>query len=165
MGSPAADNYSQWVEERAQEGHDISIVTAESTADLEDLARRLGCQLEQLHKTVILNYVSNKVRHLVAVIVPATARVDTEKVAGALGVIPAKKMKSAQKEVITEGTGFVPGGIPPVGFEVTRLLQEGVTRHDQIFAGGGNNLNSYTRLNPQSILNLYPDTRVGDFVE
>ena len=118
--------------------------------------------MAQLHKTVALNYKDEKGRHLVVVIIPATARVSVEKVAAALG-IPANKLKSAQPDFIRQQTGFVPGGIPPIGFEAKRLVDSSVFLHPWIIAGGGNNLNEYTKMDTAQLRELNPDLVEGSF--
>lgn len=100
---------------------------------------------------------------MVAVIVPAAGRVDVSKVAAALGVTA--KMKSAQPDFIQEQTGFAPGGIPPIGFDAIRLADDRIFMHETIFAGGGNNLNNYTRMSPSLLLELHPDMIRGSFLQ
>lgn len=159
----AAELFDFYIQDLQSGGKQVELVQAESPNGLEDLAQKLGCEVAQLHKTVCLNYKDESGRHLVAVIVPATGRVDMDKVAGALRV--GAKIKSAQPDFINEQTGFVPGGIPPIGFNATRLVDSRTFTHEIIFAGGGNNLNRYTKMDPMLLRELYPQTITGDFLQ
>ena len=161
----AAELFDCYIQDLQSAGKKAELVQASGVTSLEDLAQKLGCDVAQLHKTVCLNYKDEQGRKLVAVVVPATGRVDMAKVANALGVNP-KGMKSAQPDFITEQTGFVPGGIPPIGFDPSaRLLDSRTLAHETIFAGGGNNLNSYTKMDPKLLIELYPDTIQGNFLQ
>jgi len=160
----AAERFATFIDDLSAQGHNASLQQAPGATDLDDLAAKLGCDAAQLHKTVCLNYKDNQGRrHLIAVIVPATGRVDMEKVRTALQITP--KVKAAQPDFITSETGFVPGGIPPLGFDAIRLVQASTLHHQAIFAGGGNNLSTYTRLDPNILSTLYPDIIVGDFLQ
>lgn len=159
-----AERFDCFIQDLQSDGKNARLVQAHGITGLDDLAQKLGCETRQLHKTVCLNYKDERGgRHLVAVVVPATGRVDMDKVSRALGVTG--KMKSAQTDFITEKTGFVPGGIPPIGFDAERLVDNRTFEHEIIFAGGGNNLNSYTRMDPRLLLELYPKTISGDFLQ
>lgn len=160
----AAEKFDCFIQDLQGEGKNASLVQAHEVTSLDDLAQKLGCEPGQLHKTVCLNYKDERGgRHLVAVVVPATGRVDMDKVAKALGVTA--KMKSAQPDFITGETGFVPGGIPPIGFDAERLVDNRTFAHEIIFAGGGNNLHSYTRMDPKLLMELYLETISGDFLQ
>ncbi len=161
----SAERFASYIEDLKAEGKNVDLVQTEGVAtSLDDIARIIGCEKDQLHKTVCLNYKDQRgVRHLVAVVVPAAGRVDMEKVGKGLDVTA--KVKSAQPEFITEETGFVPGGIPPIGFDAQRLVDERTFNQEVIFAGGGNNLNTYTRMDPALLKELYPEIIVGDFLQ
>lgn len=159
----AAESFDCYMQDLKSTGKRAWLVHARSNGSLEDLAKNLGCDVAQLCKTVCLNYKDENGRHLVTVIVPATGKVDMNKVAKALGLTA--KMKSAQPDFITQQTGFVPGGIPPIGFDATRLVDNRVFTHETIFAGGGNNLDSYTKMEPKLLMELYMDTIQGDFLQ
>ena len=158
----AAERFQDFIEDLQAQGKNVQLVQAPPVQTLEELASHLGCDVAQLHKTVCLNYKDSTGRHLVAVIVPASGRVDMEKVARTIGI---DRVKAAQPDFIEEQTGFVPGGIPPVGFEAQRLIDHRIFQHQEIFAGGGNNLNSYTQMDPRILRELYPNAIVGDFLQ
>lgn len=162
--STAAELFDCYIQDLASAGHDAQLVVIdEPPADLVDLAAKLNCDQSQLHKTVCLNYKDGSGRHLVTVIVPAAGRVDMSKVKVSLGI--SVKVKAAQADFITAQTGFVPGGIPPIGFESIRLVDSSTLQHQTIYAGGGNNPKSYTRMAPTLFLKLYPNTLTGDFLQ
>lgn len=157
-----AEGFVCFIEDLQRAGHQVELQTiSENPSSLNELAAALEIPVEQLHKTVCLNYKENGQRILVAVITSASARVDTNKVKAALEI--SGKVKSAQASFIEAETGFKPGGIPPIGFEAIRLIDSQALNHPRITAGGGNNLNSYTSLDPKLLQKLYPNAIVGDF--
>lgn len=158
-----AEQFSDLVDSYQRSGHHVSLVTAAPPQSLDALALALGCNVADLYKTVCLNYKEDGGRRvLVSVVVPAAARVDAAKVSSALGV-PAQKLKSAQPDFIAQETGFVPGGIPPFGYEGRRLVDQSIFNRQVAYAGGGNNLHAYSRFAPAFLVFAHPDAIVGDF--
>lgn len=162
-GPSSAERFRTMVDDYVSRSYPVQLVSSSPASSLESLASALGCDVADLYKTVCLNYKEDGQRVLISVIVPASARVDLNKVAMALNV-PANKLKSAQPDFIFEQTGFVPGGIPPFGYPGRRLIDSSLFSRSVIYAGGGNNLNEYSRFQPSFLTTVHPDAVIGDFM-
>ena len=69
-----------------------------------------------------------------------------------------------QPDFILSETGFIPGGIPPVGFQCKRFVDTSIFEKNIVYAGGGNNLRAYTAFSPTVLEQVYPDILKGDFI-
>ncbi|PIR55519.1 hypothetical protein COU74_00670 [Candidatus Peregrinibacteria bacterium CG10_big_fil_rev_8_21_14_0_10_36_19] len=160
-------SYIDFVNDISQHGGEISLVEIENdVTNLDDLSKSLNCKIDDLYKTVCLNYKIEGVRNLIAVIVPAVAKVDLNKVENCLeNIVGVRvKLKAAQPDFILSETGFIPGGIPPVGFQCKRFVDTSIFEKNIVYAGGGNNLRAYTAFSPTVLEQVYPDILKGDFI-
>ncbi|MDN5795403.1 MAG: Cys-tRNA(Pro) deacylase [Intrasporangium sp.] len=97
-----------------------------------EAARLLGLAPERVFKTLLVDTGAG----LAVGIVPVDGRLDLKAVAGALGV---KSVTMAQPAVAERSTGYVVGGISPVGQKrrLPTALDESAERFPTIFVSGG----------------------------
>ncbi|MCA0434220.1 MAG: YbaK/EbsC family protein [Proteobacteria bacterium] len=105
----------------------------DSTRTSADAAAAIGCTVSQIAKSVIFR--TAKDNRPVLVVASGSNRIDDKKVAAAIG----EKVKSADADYVLANTGFVIGGVPPVGHAVPpiTLLDPDLKQHQVIWAAGG----------------------------
>ncbi|WP_423918020.1 Cys-tRNA(Pro) deacylase [Frigoribacterium sp. 2-23] len=98
----------------------------------EEAAAELGLSEEQVFKTLVAEADGS----LVVGIVPVTGRLDLKALAAAVG---AKKASLADPSLAERRTGYVVGGISPIGQKtaLTTVLDETADLFDTIFVSGG----------------------------
>ncbi|RKW71012.1 Cys-tRNA(Pro) deacylase [Galactobacter caseinivorans] len=99
-----------------------------------EAARELGVSAERVFKTLVLD-VGNG-RDLAVAVVPVNAKLDLKAAAIALGV---KKVSLADKHLAAQRTGYVPGGISPLGQKklLPTALDASALRLPSIYVSGG----------------------------
>ncbi len=104
-----------------------------STKTSADAAAAIGCTVAQIAKSVIFRTMQSD--RAVLVVASGTNRVDEKKVASIIG----EKVKSADADFVRAATGFVIGGVPPVGHAApaVTLLDQDLRQYDTIWAAGG----------------------------
>jgi prolyl-tRNA editing enzyme YbaK/EbsC (Cys-tRNA(Pro) deacylase) len=104
----------------------------DGTPTAADAAAAVGCELEQIVKSLVL--VCDE-RPVVA-LVPGDRRVDTEKVARALD---AGSARVASAREVADATGFEPGAVAPFPLPSIEavLMDRGLYRHPLVWAGAG----------------------------
>lgn len=104
-----------------------------STKTSADAAAAIGCTVAQIAKSVIFR--ARESGRVVLVVASGINRVDERKVAALIG----EKVKPADADFVREATGFVIGGVPPVGHATpaVTLLDLDLQRHGTIWAAGG----------------------------
>ena len=104
-----------------------------STKTSADAAAAIGCTVAQIAKSVIFR--ARESGRVVLVVASGINRVDERKVAAMIG----EKVKPADAGFVREATGFVIGGVPPVGHATppVTLLDLDLQRHGTIWAAGG----------------------------
>lgn len=107
-------------------------VFSEPLATVGAAAAALGVEPERIAKTVILAADGGPVQ----VVAAGDRRVDRRRVAAVLGV---SRLRLARPEEVLDWTGFVAGGVAPVGSlrPLPTLLDESLRRFDHVWAGGG----------------------------
>ncbi len=108
-------------------GLQIEIVTFDqSTRTAQDAADAIGCEVDQIVKSLVFSVNGEPVVALVS----GGNQLDTAKLAGLLGV-GRKKVKRADADLVREATGYAIGGVPPFGH--ARPLPVYVDDHLQTF--------------------------------
>ncbi len=104
-----------------------------STKTSADAAAAIGCTVAQIAKSVIFHAADSG--RAVLVVTSGSNRVDEKKVATLIG----EKLKSADAEFVREKTGFVIGGVPPVGHATppVTILDQDLQQFSTIWAAGG----------------------------
>jgi len=98
----------------------------------EEAAAELGLDDDQVFKTLVVQADSE----LVGAVVPVSGRLDLKALASAVG---AKKAQLADPALAQKRTGYVVGGISPIGQKtpLTTIIDETAQLFDTIFVSGG----------------------------
>jgi Cys-tRNA(Pro)/Cys-tRNA(Cys) deacylase len=105
------------------------------TAFGEEAARELGVEPARVFKTLVVD-TTGESKHLAVVVVPVTGQVNLKHAATALGV---KKVAMADRHAAAQRTGYVPGGISPLGQRhvLPTVVDTGALDHPTIFVSAG----------------------------
>lgn len=125
----------------------LDVVVAESTETTRtaaDAARRIGCEVGQIAKSLVFRGATSG--RAVLVITSGRNRVDEARVAAAVGEPIAK----ADAAFVREHTGFAIGGVPPVGHArpLAVYVDEDLLGYPEIWAAAGT---------PNAVFPLTPD--------
>lgn len=104
----------------------------EGTRTADDAARAIGCGVEQIVKSLV--FVADD-RPVVA-LVSGADRVDTERLAEAIGATSARRASGEEARL---HTGYPIGGVPPIGHrsDVTVVLDAHLLGHRVVWAAAG----------------------------
>ena len=118
-----------------------------STRTAVDAATAIGCTVAQIAKSLIFK--GHDSGDPVLVIASGTNRVNTERFASLLG----ETLDKADADFAREKTGFVIGGVPPVGHSqpLRTFVDEDLLQFDVIWAAAGT---------PRAVFKLTPDDLV-----
>lgn len=112
-----------------------SYVHADGESDFgAEAARELGVEPARVFKTLVVDLGNG--RDLGVAIVPVDAKLDLKSAATALG---AKKISLADRALAATRTGYVPGGISPLGQKklLPTALDSSALIHRSVFVSGG----------------------------
>ncbi len=98
-----------------------------------EAARKLGIPFDRLFKTLIAAVDD---RDFAVALVPVSAQLDLKSLANALGV---RKAVMAEKQSIQRITGYIPGGVSPVGQKKTlpTIVDRSADDFETIFVSAG----------------------------
>lgn len=101
-----------------------------------EAAEAIGVAPERVYKTLLAQTDLSANHGLVVGIVPVTGQLDLKSLAVAAG---AKKASMADPALAEKTTGYVVGGISPIGQKrsLTTVLDESALTHDTVFVSGG----------------------------
>ena len=146
MGANELSRSAQRVQEALQDlGLELKVVELpESTRTAADAAHAIGCEVGKIAKSLIFK--TEEGDHPILVIASGENRVDLNRV----GEITGGELVMANASFVREATGFVIGGVPPVGHEnpVDTYIDEDLFTYDEIWAAAGN---------PRAVFQLTPD--------
>ena len=120
----------------AQAGHPDSIIAYPAgTRTAADAAAAIGCTVAQIAKSIVFRAVSGAGYRAAVVITSGANRVDPARAAAALGV----ELARADAAFIRQATGFVIGGVAPVGHlhPPLVLLDVDLMQLDPVWAAAG----------------------------
>ena len=105
----------------------------DSTRTAVDAAQAIGCQVAQIAKSIVFK--ARASGQAVLVIASGINRVDENKVATLLG----DKIGKADASFVRAQTGFVIGGVPPVGhsLKLTTFIDADLLAYGEIWAAAG----------------------------
>lgn len=132
----------------ALHGVDLQVVEMpSSTRTATDAAASIGCTVAQIAKSLIFR--SKETDRPVLVIASGVNRVDEKKVAALIG----EAIGKADADFVRARTGFVIGGVPPVGHAETpiTLIDADLLAFDEIWAAAGTP-NAVFRLLPAELV-------------
>jgi Cys-tRNA(Pro) deacylase len=114
----------------------------------EDAARAIGCELDQIVKSIVLVCDGAYVLALV----PGDRRADDDAVRAAVG---ADEVRVAKAREVVHATGFDPGGVAPFPQRaVTQtLMDRSFLAHEEVWVGAGSS-SHMASLRPQELLRL-----------
>jgi len=121
----------------------------QSTRTAAEAAAAIGCEVAQIAKSILFR--GKKSGKPVLVIASGANRVDEKAVAEMLG----EKLGKADAAFVRKETGFVIGGVPPVGHDkpIETFIDEDILNYNAIWAAAGTPFAVF-RLDPRSLAAL-----------
>ncbi len=118
-----------------------------STRSAVDAARAIGCRVEQIAKSLVFKTKASS--QPILVIASGPNRVDEKRIGDLVG----EPITKADAEYVRQKTGFVIGGVPPIGHAeaLNTFVDEDLLRFDVIWAAAGT---------PHAVFQLKPDDLV-----
>jgi prolyl-tRNA editing enzyme YbaK/EbsC (Cys-tRNA(Pro) deacylase) len=118
-----------------------------STRTAAEAAQAIGCQVGQIAKSIVFQAASSG--RPVLVVASGSNRVNEVSLAGRIG----ENIKKADPEFVLQHTGFVIGGVPPVGHSerIETFIDQDLLQYKEIWAAAGN---------PHAVFRLTPDVLV-----
>lgn len=131
----------------------------ESTRTSAEAAERVGCTVGQIAKSLIFKAKSSG--SPILVIASGANRVNEKKLSALLG----EKIGRADPEFVREATGFVIGGVPPLGHtqQLTTFIDQDLLGYETIWGAAGTP-NAVFELTPGQLQSLTTG-RVADLKE
>ncbi|MET1232631.1 MAG: YbaK/EbsC family protein [Candidatus Limnocylindrales bacterium] len=130
--------YRRVREAAARKGVEIEVVTfPESTHTARDAARALGAELGQIVKSLVFAAPDDEgVLEPVVALVSGTNRVDIARLGAVIGEPRLRRATAREADAMT---GFVIGGIPPIGFgrPVRVVMDPNLGRYPVVWAAAG----------------------------
>ena len=131
MLSPSAQKVQEVL---SQSGVQLQVVELPaSTRTSAEAAQAVGCQVGQIAKSLV--FMTSDTQKPILVIASGANRVDEAKVGARLG----EAIGKADADFVRSRTGFVIGGVPPVGHTeaLKTFIDEDLLNYQQIWAAAG----------------------------
>lgn len=118
-----------------------------STRTAVEAAQAIGCQVEQIVKSLIFK--SKKSGRPILVVASGANRVNEKKLAALIG----EPLGKADADFVRQRTGFAIGGVAPVGLteEIETYVDEDLLQYEEIWAAAGT---------PHAVFSLTPNDLV-----
>ena len=136
----------------AEKGFSLQVVELpDTTRTAQEAADAIGCTAGQIAKSLIFK--GKESGRAVLVIASGDNRVDTKKIAAALG----EPIGKANASFVREETGFVIGGVPPVGHRqpLPTFIDQDLQQYEEIWAAAGTPFAVF-RLTPAELVEIAP---------
>jgi len=119
----------------------------DSTRTAQEAADAIGCEVAQIAKSIIFRRKSANAPLLV--VASGVNRVNEKKIAAEIG----DKLEKADADFVRERTGFVIGGVAPVGHAepIMTVIDEDLLQFETLWAAAGH---------PKAVFRLTPDQLV-----
>ena len=120
-----------------------------STRTALEAAQAVGCQVGQIVKSLIFK--SRRSLQPVLVLASGANRVDERKIKALIG----EPLGKADADFVRQQTGFVIGGVPPVGHlqQLQSFIDQDLLEHAELWAAAGTP-HAVFRLRPQDLVNI-----------
>lgn len=131
-------------------GTDFEVVELpSSTKTAVEAATAIGCSVAQIAKSILFRTVKDK--KPIMVIASGVNRVNEAKIAGYLG----EPIEKADAGYVREKTGFVIGGVPPIGHAepIHTIIDEDLLKLDELWAAAGTP-NSVFKVSARSLIEM-----------
>ncbi len=121
----------------------------DSTRTAIEAAQAIGCQVAQIVKSIVFK--AKRTSQPVLVIASGSNRVDERKIEALIG----EPLGKADADFVRERTGFVIGGVPPVGHanSLKTFIDEDLLQYPEIWAAAGTP-HAVFRLTPADLLKI-----------
>jgi prolyl-tRNA editing enzyme YbaK/EbsC (Cys-tRNA(Pro) deacylase) len=125
------------------------IELADSTRSSAEAAAAVGCEVAQIAKSLVFKGATS--HQAILIIASGANRVHEKRVGAQLG----EKLEKPDADFVREQTGFVIGGIPPLGHDrpLTTLIDEDLLQYAEIWAAAGHS-NAVFRLTPDELVRM-----------
>jgi prolyl-tRNA editing enzyme YbaK/EbsC (Cys-tRNA(Pro) deacylase) len=136
----------------AIQGAGMQLVVVElpdSTRTATEAAQAIGCLVGQIAKSIVFQTVTNQ--RPILVIASGSNRVNEAVIAEHIG----EQISKANADFVQQRTGFVIGGVPPVGHNepLETFIDQDLLQYQEIWAAAGTP-HAVFRLNPGDLLRL-----------
>lgn len=120
-----------------------------STRTAVEAAQAIGCQVGQIVKSLVFK--AKRSQRPILVVASGSNRVNEKAVEAMLG----EPLGKADADFVRQHTGFVIGGVPPVGHAeaLETFVDEDLLQYDEIWAAAGTP-NAVFRLKPDDLLTM-----------
>lgn len=114
----------------------LATILDDSAQTAQEAADQLQCEISQIAKSIVFHNLETD--EAVLIIISGDQRVDEKLVAENLG-ISRKKLGKANADFVREKTGFVIGGVSPIGHiaKCTLMLDASLKRFETVWAAAG----------------------------
>lgn len=118
----------------------------QTTRSAQEAAAAIGCEVEQIAKSVVFRRVDTG--SPVLVVLRGVDRVDTRRLAEHVG----SAVERASPDFVREATGFAIGGVPPLGHDspIETIVDAGLLRYGVVWAAAGTP-NAVFRAHPRQL--------------
>jgi prolyl-tRNA editing enzyme YbaK/EbsC (Cys-tRNA(Pro) deacylase) len=128
----------------------------ETTRTSADAARAVGCQVGQIAKSLVFR--GETTQRPILVIASGSNRVNEKRV----GKLISETLGKADADFVRQKTGFVIGGVPPVGHaeKLEIFIDEDLLQYSEIWAAAGTP-NAVFKLTPSDLVRMTEGQVVG----
>jgi len=128
----------------------------ETTKTSADAARAVGCEVGQIAKSLVFR--GQKTQRPILVIASGSNRVNEKRV----GELISEPLGKADADFVRQKTGFVIGGVPPVGHaeKLEIFIDEDLLRYSEIWAAAGTP-NAVFKLTPSDLVRMTEGRVIG----
>jgi len=128
----------------------------ETTRTSADAARAVGCEVGQIAKSLVFR--GQRTQRPILVIASGSNRVNEKRV----GELISEPLGKADADFVRQKTGFVIGGVPPVGHaeKLEVFIDEDLLQYGEIWAAAGTP-NAVFRLTPSDLVRMTEGRVIG----